>query len=267
MSDHNAHGFPGTDYSAVPFFIRRMDTEGYIKAADLPPVALPLVSFVFLTRGELLAEVGDRLYQCSAGHLLLIPEKTVFSIRYYQDAKGFTGGFSASLAGEFALLSQPFHCAFWFDEAGFAGELFNMMAVSYEKKRNEFIHNAIPLLLSMLPKAVCTNPEANAFLGRVFDSSIPFENIDSYAARANLSPNGFCRMIRRESGRSPGEWITLARVTRAKHLLQSTDMPIIDVAFAVGLSDQSYFSRFFRRQTGSTPIAYRQKMKASHKKS
>ena len=38
MSDHNAHGLPGADYSSVPFFIRRMDTEGYIKAAELPPL-------------------------------------------------------------------------------------------------------------------------------------------------------------------------------------------------------------------------------------
>lgn len=267
MVSQIAHGFPGNDYSQLPFFIRRMDTEGYIKAAEVAPAAFPLVSFVFLTRGELLAEAGDQLFLCSAGQLLLIPEKTAFSIHYYQDAKGYTGGFQASLAGDLALLARPFHCAFWFDEASFVGELFNMMAVSFEKGRNDFIHNAIPLLLSMLPQAVFTNPQAKDFLKRVFDSKVPFDTLDAYATAAGLSPNGFCRMIRRESGRSPGEWIALARVTRAKNLLQNTDIPVIDVAFAVGLSDQSYFSRFFRLHTGMTPMEFRQIMKAAHKKS
>ena len=117
----------------------------------------------------------------------------------------------------------------------------------------------------MLPSVVCGHQQANLFLRRIFNSDVPFEDLEEYARQANLSPNGFCRMIRRETGRTPGEWIALARLTRAKRLLQETDMPVLDVAFAVGLSDQSYFSRFFRKQTGMTPVKFRQIMSDAHK--
>ena len=261
MTIPNAHA--NADYSRAPFLIRRMDTSGYIKAAEVPPASLPLVGFVYLTGGELLAE----LFLCTAGHLLLIPEKRSFSIRYYQDACGYTGGFSASLVGETTLISKPVHCAFWFDEASFVGELFNMMDISFEKNRNAFISKSLDLLLDMLeiPATTYANPLADQFLKHIFNPDIPFDGLDGYARQACLTPNGFCRMIRRESGRSPGEWIALARLTRAKRLLQETNMPVIDIAWAVGLSDQSYFSRFFRKQTGMTPMEFRRKMKGSHK--
>ena len=265
MTYKKAHGYPGADYSKVSFFIRRMDTEGYIEAAEVPHASFPLVGFAYLTGGEILVEVDGELFHLTVGHLLLIPENKSFSIRYYKDAHGFTGGFSASLAGEYALVAKPLHFAFWFEEASFAGELFNMMDKSFSQGSPEFIQNAISLLLNMLPADICGHPQASQFLKHIFNPDIPFGQLDDYAAQANLTPNGFCRMIRRESGRSPGEWIAQARLTRAKSLLQKTDMPVLDVSLAVGLSDQSYFSRFFRKHTGMTPIEFRQRMMGMHK--
>ncbi|MBR6971268.1 MAG: helix-turn-helix transcriptional regulator [Bacteroidales bacterium] len=251
--------------STMPFFIRRMDTKGYIKAAEVPPRAFPLVSFAYLTGGEILVEAEGELFHCTAGHLFLLPENRPFSILYYRDAHGYTGGFPASMAGEKALIAQPLHFAFWFEEAQFAGELFNMMARASEKNKGEFIQNAVRLLLDMLPANVCGHPGASNFLRQIFNPDLPFGELEDYAREASLTPNGFCRMIRRETGRSPGEWIAIARLTRAKHFLQETEMPVLDVAFAVGLSDQSYFSRFFRKQTGMTPLEFRQKMREAHK--
>lgn len=265
MGSPATHGLSGVNYAQMPFFIRRMDTGGSFKAAEMPPASFPLVCFAYLTDGELLVDVEGVPYQCTAGQLLLIPEKRNFEIRYYEGARGYVGGFSASMAGEHALIAEVRHYAFWFDEASFTGELFNMMAAAFGQNRNGFIINALHLLLSMLPATVSRHPLAGHFLEQVFNPELPLEDLDTYSSQAELTPNGFCRMIRRESGRSPGEWIGLARLTRAKHLLQESDMSVIDIAWAVGLSDQSYFSRFFRRHTGLTPTEFRKKMRSQHK--
>ena len=45
----------------------------------------------------------------------------------------------------------------------------------------------------------------------------------------------------------------------ARELLRRQDIPIIDVSVRVGLDDQSYFSRFFRKHEGMTPMQYRNK--------
>jgi AraC-like DNA-binding protein len=57
-----------------------------------------------------------------------------------------------------------------------------------------------------------------------------------------------------------GDWIDAVRIVRAKRLLAATSTPIIDIAAAVGLEDQSYFARFFKRETGLTPTGFRKAM-------
>jgi AraC-like DNA-binding protein len=59
-------------------------------------------------------------------------------------------------------------------------------------------------------------------------------------------------------------WIDEAVVSEAKALLSHTDLTVNEIAARVGILDPSYFSRFFRKQVGLTPIDFREKMKKSH---
>lgn len=263
--DTAPHWAPEADFSGIKFHIRRMDTSGYIRAAQVPASRLPLIGFLYLTDGELLAEVDGKPYLCYPGQLLLIPENRPFAIRYYENARGYTGGFSASaLSGprNAAYFTEPVHTAFWFDEASFIGELFNMMASSFEKGRYDLVEKGLDLLLSMahIPDTSRSNPVVARFLDSIFAPEATLGMVDDYAREAGVSANWLGRMVKKESGRSVGAWIELARLTKAKRLLQETGMPVIDVATAVGLEDQSYFSRFFRKHTGFTPSQFRSKM-------
>jgi AraC-like DNA-binding protein len=46
-------------------------------------------------------------------------------------------------------------------------------------------------------------------------------------------------------------------VEEAERLLSNTDYPIIEIAVACGYSDQSYFTKVFKKYTGLTPRQYR----------
>jgi transcriptional regulator GlxA family with amidase domain len=48
------------------------------------------------------------------------------------------------------------------------------------------------------------------------------------------------------------------RLTRASELIETTDMSVKEVAFAVGFKQQSHFSRVFRRVFGRPPLQYQQ---------
>ena len=48
-----------------------------------------------------------------------------------------------------------------------------------------------------------------------------------------------------------------AVVTRARRLLQYTDESAARIATQLGFADASYFSRYFRRETGHTPTEFR----------
>jgi AraC-like DNA-binding protein len=48
-----------------------------------------------------------------------------------------------------------------------------------------------------------------------------------------------------------------ARFSKARALLEDADAPMIDIAWALGYSDPSHFSRAFRRMVGAAPSTYR----------
>ena len=81
-----------------------------------------------------------------------------------------------------------------------------------------------------------------------------------YASEIGISENYLSRLVKKSTGRSVGAWIDIVRIQRAKRLLAKTREPVIDIATAVGIDDQSYFSRLFKKETGLTPSSFRKKM-------
>lgn len=72
-----------------------------------------------------------------------------------------------------------------------------------------------------------------------------------------MSPCHFTRLFKRTMGRTPYQYLTLARMERAKALLRERDRPQIDIALSVGYETQSHFATVFRRMVGLTPGTYR----------
>lgn len=253
------------DYSQITFFIRRMDTKGRITVPERPAAVLPLVSFMYLSAGEVLIEVDGIQYLCSAGHLILIPPQKSFSIRYFFDSVGYTGAFRPEIllqAERIMQWTEPIHQAFWFDEAAFVGELFNMLVGAYEHEDTDFIVRGLDLLISRVRKhdAKKLPQMVSGFLKSVFSPSRPPQDLSAYAAEAFVTPGHLNRMVRKYTGKSVGTWIDIARLGAAKRLLRDTELPVAEVGAAVGLTDPSYFSRFFKRQSGMTPLDFRRKM-------
>ena len=260
-----SHWSPDADFSACSFFIRRMDTVGYFKPAEAPVAQLPLVGFIYVASGEVLVEIDGTSFLCQPGQILLIPQQHPFAIRYYRDAIGYTGGFAPYVVTDSKLLrylSAPLHQGFWFDEGAFMAELFNMLATSFEKGDSVFVEKGLDLLLSRLkPNLPATIPAAvSSFLESVFDPNRMPGTLASYAKEAGISENYLSRLVKQSTSRSVGAWIDIVRIQRAKRLLSSTDLSIIDIAASVGVEDQSYFSRLFKKETGITPSAFRKKM-------
>jgi LacI family transcriptional regulator len=59
-------------------------------------------------------------------------------------------------------------------------------------------------------------------------------------------------------GRSIGAEITRCRMERARHLLESTSLPVKHIALAVGFSNTDWMRKVFLRELGVSPSRYRQ---------
>lgn len=80
---------------------------------------------------------------------------------------------------------------------------------------------------------------------------------ESIAASLGVGYSWFRKMFKRYVDVSPAQYQANIRLLKAKELLESTDMGITDVAYALGFETVSQFSTFFRKKTGSPPLQYR----------
>jgi AraC-like DNA-binding protein len=85
------------------------------------------------------------------------------------------------------------------------------------------------------------------------------QNIDleSLAATAELSLFHFARTFKQSEGTTPHAFVLERRLARARELLTQTDLPLSEVAFAVGFADQSHLTRRFRQVIGVSPGQFR----------
>ena len=81
--------------------------------------------------------------------------------------------------------------------------------------------------------------------------------VGDLAAMARQSPYQFERRIRRIFRLTTGQLIQKTRIETALRLLRETDHPVARVAQDCGYSDQSAFTRTFRRMVGLAPSNYR----------
>lgn len=77
------------------------------------------------------------------------------------------------------------------------------------------------------------------------------------ARHARMSPRTFTRHFRDETGLSPGQWLLRQRVEHARLLLESTDVPVEEVARRAGFGTTVSLRQHLAAAVGVAPLAYR----------
>lgn len=97
------------------------------------------------------------------------------------------------------------------------------------------------------------------FIQLVSQCAPQHHDIDFYADRLCLSPRYMGTLVKRASGKTAKQWIDDALVTRIKIELLHSDKPINQIADEMGFTGTSFFTKFFRRMTGTPPNEFRKK--------
>jgi transcriptional regulator GlxA family with amidase domain len=81
--------------------------------------------------------------------------------------------------------------------------------------------------------------------------------LSDLAAHARMSLRTFARRFNEEVGLSPGRWIVQQRIARARHLLESSDLSVDQIAGHVGFATGASLRQHLHAAIGVSPQAYR----------
>ena len=85
--------------------------------------------------------------------------------------------------------------------------------------------------------------------------------LQDIAEHFSLNKNYLSTLFKKEVGISLTTYVNQKRVRNALYLLNTSSLPIQDIAAASGVYDLNYFSRIFRQQIGMSPSRYRRELK------
>jgi AraC-like DNA-binding protein len=242
--------------------------------------------FIFLVSGTILAEIGGNTCLIKEHQLAIIPEGQSFTIKYYDKACGYMGGFttqflsnrnqSENLLSEYEFLNKWVAPRIELDQLAFSRQLTLFQRIYEEFSApghstaiiKAYLNAILAESLSLYENASRdispqNNSICNRFLEELFNNRRGEKplSVNEYAQILHITPNHLNKVVKGATGKSTSAWIEEAVMLKAKILLKGTDLPLGEVAAKVGIMDQSYFTRKFKLHTGVTPSDYRKEGK------
>lgn len=144
---------------------------------------------------------------------------------------------------------------------------------SIDRLSKRLISRNIQLLLDyclrFYERQFITRAEANGTVLSRFENLLDeyFENSSAqteglptvryFADKVCLSPNYFGDLVKKETGKTPQEYIQNKIIDLAKEMIIGTDKTVSEIAYELGFQYSQHFSRIFKKNVGCTPLEYR----------
>jgi AraC family transcriptional activator of pobA len=262
------------------FFIVKVEEMYSLVKGAVPASRSVIHSCIFITEGQARMKIGTGQYTIDAGEVLFVPAGQVFSFEDKDVNKGylcsFHDDFLIAKTGNNELLQDFDFMKVWGNpkilpektQKVFIENLMRRMLDSYGQHglnhagllQAYLVALLCELNIACVPVVPLANGNvriANTFRELVFIHIKTTHLVADYAAMLNISPNHLNKVVKTATGKSPTRWIDEAVVQEAKVLMSQSNLSINEIAREVGVEDQSYFTRLFKRYEGITPSAYR----------
>lgn len=84
-------------------------------------------------------------------------------------------------------------------------------------------------------------------------------NVSFYAKQLNITPKYLSSVVKEVSGKTAARWIDESVILEAKALLKYSGMSIQEIAYHLNFSTQSFFGKYFKQHTGTSPSRYKRR--------
>lgn len=240
---------------------------------------------LFVEKGNALLSVNEKEYRATENVMFFIqPDSEIKLIKHTKDFKVFFVSFFRSIMHEVGQRLEPrffgllFHKIQWFvlPEARASVRGFcSMFEYAYKDKRNPFRHDVITSLIEVFIKGIYGvileyYPDLKStdtlriqtlfkrFMLILENNYAAEHGVQFYAEQLCISSKYLTQICRKVVQKTPKSLIDYKLFSAALGMLDRTDKTIQEVSNTLGFPDQSYFSRFFKRCLGVSPVYYRQ---------
>lgn len=232
---------------------------------------------VLFTAGKGSHEIDFKTYPIKPGSLFIMSPGQMHNWKFSNDTDGYVffhtrqfydEGFTKESVQDYPFFystHNPPLVQLKKDSLPFVEMLFKEIVLEYEKKERltlEKLHALITLIYIEISRQYepLTVPGSENYLDKVrkleelIDKNYrtkkyPYE----YAELMNVSEKHLNRMSKSCLNKTTSDLIAERIVLEAKRILIHAGSSVSQVAFELGYDDNSYFSRFFKKQTGQTP--------------
>ncbi|MBE6196167.1 MAG: helix-turn-helix domain-containing protein [Rikenellaceae bacterium] len=84
-------------------------------------------------------------------------------------------------------------------------------------------------------------------------------NVGFYAKQLGITPKYLSSIVKEVSGKTAARWIDESVILEAKNLLKYSGMSIQEIAYHLNFSTQSFFGKYFKQHTGTSPSRFKRK--------
>lgn len=247
----------------------------------VPPSKHSCHTLIFISSGEHTMKLGYQEYVTTDNEIIIIPAGQIFSLDNVNNIhKGYICQFHPDILirkyGNRELLND-------FDFLKISGNpkitLTSKDVISVtnilERLRKEYSETEIAdlnivqsylitMFYEMNKNAVKTSKGISAsemittkFKELIHENIKTQHQVNYYSSQLSVTPNHLNKCVKTVTGKSAVKWIDENILLEAKYLLFQTTLSVGEIATQVGFDDQSYFSRFFKKAEGISPIRYR----------
>jgi len=278
MDEHN--------YQDHPFYIARLETFALQLNGKFPLRRQSQHYFELIIKGKGLRTVGCTQFEVSDNMLISVPARVAHSAEFETDGiEGFILGFDLDF-----FLDKSFprylvenkrslnnaavpNLQLTSSQVSHLSTILEYLIEESENPDNELATNEIIPVKILEFLIFCDRYGARPAPGKsepgfnklVFDFNMLIDkhfkdqrSVNFYADALNLHPNSLNAVIKFHSGLSAKSMINKRIVEESRCLLSNTSLSIKEIAITLGFEDPNYFSFFFKREKGLSPLEYKQ---------
>ncbi len=250
------------------------------------PVSIDGFSVIIMMAGEAVVSIDMKNYAVRPNSIVFFnPGSIIRTVKCSSNAAAFVLAFSKSFVNEIQIdlsTSLPVYMRFGKapvlqvsqQDVAEIRQLFQlvktMLRSDKERYRHEIIRSLFTTAFYLITEINQRDDPGEQKQGRcevLFSEFMKLleqyskreRNVSFYAKQLNITPKYLSSAVKEVSGKTAARWIDESVILEAKALLKYSGMSIQEIAYHLNFSTQSFFGKYFKQHTGTSPSRYKRR--------